>query len=132
MFVYSSELLCSLNPAPDNSRIERTLRKVLFKFKIWRPRSCSSSKTGNFDRTPNYSPSTRREHSKIASSQLKIGSLNSRSAASKAPLLHNLLQESRLDVLAITETWIPSDAPQTIKADLAPPGYKVIHQWTLH
>ena len=46
---------------------------------------------------------------KIAPPQLKIRSLNSiKSAANKAALLHNILQENHLDVLAITETWITS------------------------
>jgi len=30
-------------------------------------------------------------------------------------------------VLALTETWIPSDAPGAVKLDVAPPGYSVVH-----
>ena len=64
IFVYSSELFRSLNQASDNSRIEKALRKVLFKFKTWCPRSCSSSKTGN-DRTFTYLPSMRCEQKSL-------------------------------------------------------------------
>jgi len=34
----------------------------------------------------------------------------------------------RLDVFAMTEPWITSDAPAAIKLDVAPPGYEVVHR----
>ena len=58
---------------------------------------------------------------------LSIGLLNCRSAVSKTALLHNAVDELKLDVLAVTETWIKDDHPDTIKLDLCPPGYSVTH-----
>ena len=31
-------------------------------------------------------------------------------------------------MLALTETWIPSDVPDAVKLDVAPPGYSVVHR----
>jgi len=65
--------------------------------------------------------------------------LNARSAHHKAALNHDVIDDHRpergghcgrrrtLDVLALTETWIPSDAPDAVKLDVTPPGYSVIH-----
>ena len=33
-------------------------------------------------------------------------------------------------MLALTETWIPSDAPDAVKLDVCPPGYQVLHRHT--
>ena len=65
----------------------------------------------------------RREHSKIVSPQL-----HSWSAAKKAALLQTSCMKIILTSFPITETWLPSDAPQAIKAYLAPPGYNLIHK----
>jgi len=32
-----------------------------------------------------------------------------------------------LDTLVVTETWVRESEPDTIKLDLAPPGYAVLH-----
>jgi len=50
------------------------------------------------------------------------------SAASKAAHIHDVIADLQLDVLAVTETWITSDAPDAINLDVAPPGYHVIHR----
>ena len=46
--------------------------------------------------------------------------LNTRSARHKAPLIHDVIAANRLDLLLLTETWIPSDAPDALKLDVAP------------
>ena len=38
------------------------------------------------------------------------------------------VDDYRLDALALTETWIPSDAPDAVKLDVCPPGYQVLHR----
>jgi len=43
-------------------------------------------------------------------------------------LIHDVIADYRLDVLVLTETWIPSDAPNAIMLDVAPPGYGVLHR----
>ncbi|ESO04469.1 hypothetical protein HELRODRAFT_172856 [Helobdella robusta] len=57
---------------------------------------------------------------------LKCGLLNVRSAVNKAPLLNEVIQANNLDVFIITETWVPSDAPNAIKYGLAPEGYSIL------
>jgi Reverse transcriptase (RNA-dependent DNA polymerase)/Endonuclease-reverse transcriptase len=57
-----------------------------------------------------------------------FGLLNARSARHKAALIHDVIADQRLDVLALTETWIPSDAPDAVKLDVAPPDYSVVHR----
>ena len=58
---------------------------------------------------------------------LNFGLMNARSAVNKAAHIHDVLADHRLDVAAITETWITSDAPDAVKLDIAPAGYHVIH-----
>ena len=59
---------------------------------------------------------------------IHAGVLNVRSARHKAALIHDVIHDNRLDVLCLTETWIPADAPDAIKLDCAPPGYAVLHR----
>jgi len=52
------------------------------------------------------------------------------SSVSHANKKHYILLNTihtKLDLLAITETWIKNDHPDTIKLDLCPPGYSVTH-----
>jgi len=57
-----------------------------------------------------------------------VGLLNSRSACHKAALIHDVIADNKLDILLLTETWIPSDAPDAAKLDVAPSGYTVVHR----
>ena len=59
---------------------------------------------------------------------VNFGLLNARSAKCKAALIHDVIADSKLDLLALTETWIPSDAPNAVKLDIAPTGYQVLHR----
>ena len=69
---------------------------------------------------PNPGPSS--------SSSIGFGLVNARSAVKKAALVHDLIADLRLEVLMLTESWITSDAPDSIKLDIAPPGFQVVHQ----
>ena len=53
--------------------------------------------------------------------------MNARSEVKKASLIHDVIADYRLDVAAITETWIPSDAPNAVSLDIALSGYRVCH-----
>ena len=53
--------------------------------------------------------------------------LNARSVVNKAAVIHDVIAD-KLAVLALTETWVTSDAPDAIKLDIAPPGFQVLHQ----
>jgi exonuclease III len=60
-------------------------------------------------------------------SGLRCGVLNVRSAVNKAASIHDVISSSRLDILALTETHIPADAPAAIRNDVAPHGFSVFH-----
>ena len=62
-----------------------------------------------------------------SSVNLTFGLLNTRSVVNKAPLLHSLIADNDLSLLALTETWVKSDDPPVIKNDPAPPGYRIAH-----
>ena len=62
-----------------------------------------------------------------SSVNLAFGMLNTRSVVNKAPLIHNLIADNDLSLLALTETWIKLDDPPVIKNDPAPPGYRIAH-----
>jgi len=55
--------------------------------------------------------------------------LNARSAVNKAPLIHDMIDDRRLDLLVVTETWMKSSQPAAITEDIAPDGYRVLHQF---
>jgi len=63
-----------------------------------------------------------------ANTGVSIDLLNARSAVHKAALIHDTVADRKLDVLALTLTWVTSDAPDAVKLDVAPPGYQAIHQ----
>ena len=56
---------------------------------------------------------------------LKFGCLNIQSAVRKAALIHDIIDENKLDILILNETWIVDEDPPAIKLDVAPPGYCV-------
>ena len=56
---------------------------------------------------------------------LTSGMLNTRSVVNKAPLLHSLIIDNDLSILAITETRVKSDDPPVIINGPAPPGYRI-------
>ena len=59
--------------------------------------------------------------------QLSVGVLNIRSAVNKAALIHDTIISERLNILVLTETNIPFDAPPAVKDDIAPDGFSVLH-----
>ena len=60
-------------------------------------------------------------------SKINMGVVNARSIVNKAALLHDVIKDNRLDLLAITETWVYQDSPEVHKKDAAPPGYSIVH-----
>ena len=51
---------------------------------------------------------------------INLGCVNVRSAVNKSAEIHSIITDHNHDLLAVTETWITSDAPPAIKADIAP------------
>ncbi len=62
-----------------------------------------------------------------SSSTLNMGLINARSMVNKSALLHDVINEGRLDLLAVTETWVYKDSPEVHKKEAAPQGYSIVH-----
>jgi hypothetical protein len=62
-----------------------------------------------------------------SSPTLNMGLINARSMVNKSALIHDVISEHRLDLLAVTETWVYDDSPNVHKREAAPPGYTVVH-----
>jgi len=58
---------------------------------------------------------------------LQMGLLNVRSMVNKGPLVQDIIVSQKLDVLAVTETWITRDDPDAVKLDVAPADYIISH-----
>ena len=58
---------------------------------------------------------------------IKFGCLNVRSCRSKAALLHSIISDNSLDILALQETWLATEDPPAITRDIAPAGFTVLH-----
>ena len=58
---------------------------------------------------------------------VRFGSWNAGSAVNKGALIEDLIRDNRLDVLAVCESGIRSDAPDAVKYDIAPPDFLVLH-----
>ena len=45
----------------------------------------------------------------------------------KTALLHNLIQDFNIDMLAVTETWVYENSSDVHKEEAAPEGFNIIH-----
>ena len=57
---------------------------------------------------------------------INFGLININSVRCKAPLVHDLISDYHLDMLALTETRLQSDMPAAVKLDAAPPRYGAV------
>src|SRR5207245_4353743 len=60
-------------------------------------------------------------------STLNMGLVNARSMVNKTALIHDVIADNRLDLLAVTETWVYKDLPDVLKKEAAPHGYSISH-----
>jgi hypothetical protein len=60
-------------------------------------------------------------------SAINFGLMNVRSAVHKAALIHDVIRDHHLDLIAVTETWMFSDEPDAVARDIAPDGFRVLH-----
>ena len=63
-----------------------------------------------------------------APSSIVCGLLNARCVVNEAAVIHDVIADKKLAVLALTETWVTPDVPDAIKLDIAAPGFQVLHQ----
>jgi len=96
-----------------------------------RPRLSTPTSALAVDRPRCAAAATRRHRAESWSVCVAVvvrGLLNSLSARHKAALIHDVIADNKLDILLLTETWIPSDAPDAAKLDFALSGYTVVHR----
>ena len=62
------------------------------------------------------------------SDSIRMATLNVRSLTSKCDSFSELVSSKKLDVVAITETWLSPKETSAGLADLTPQGFKLIHQ----
>jgi hypothetical protein len=60
--------------------------------------------------------------------QLNMGLINAWSIVNKTALIHDMIKDFNLGLLAVTETFVYDDSPDVHKKDAAPTGYSIIHQ----
>ena len=63
-----------------------------------------------------------------ASAALRIDVLNVSSAVNKTALIHDVINDHRLDLFADTETRMKGSHPPAITHGMAPAGYRVLHR----
>ena len=114
------ELLSLLPPSIEGPKIKRAVREMLFSHEIWSPRRIRSNILLKLQRS---SQACRRRQA-----NLKFDLLNSRSAVNKAALIKDSMHDGAFDILVLTETWIPSDAPGCIAHSLSPDSFTSVHQ----
>ena len=58
---------------------------------------------------------------------VKLYSVNCRSVKNKALSICDLIVSNRVDIMAITETWLGSDVDNIVMSELVPNGYDIYH-----
>ena len=59
--------------------------------------------------------------------QLYVGLINAQSIVHKAALIHDVIKDNSLDLLAVTETWVYNHSPDVHKQEAVPAGYSIVH-----
>ena len=125
---YSRDELLALN---NQNNIARSVRKQLFKHKLWRPRNVESILPPDKSISPSVDSilppdelDKQRGPRRPEISTLKCGTLNPWSACNKALHIRDLIIEENLDLLAITETY---QITPSIQAKLLPPNYGIAY-----
>src|ERR1700759_4339769 len=56
-----------------------------------------------------------------------MGLVNAQSIVNKTALIHDIISDNSIHLLAITETWVYDDSPDVHKQEAAPNGYSIVH-----
>ena len=104
-----------------NAGIQKTVRKQLFKFRIWKPKITARNVNCNVNKNGNCNVGT-----VIQKKCLNFVCLNIRSIRNKTLSLYHFIVSQNVDVLALTETWL-CDGPDDLIVinNSVPPGYHI-------
>ena len=56
-----------------------------------------------------------------------MGVINARSIVNKSVLIHDIITDNHLDILAVTETWVYDNSSDVHKKEAAPDGFSITH-----
>ena len=56
-----------------------------------------------------------------------FGLINARFMIQKTALIHDVISDNRLDLIAVTEAWIYENSSDVHKRDAAPAGFSIVH-----
>jgi len=111
---------------------KKTVRKRLFELHLWAGRrlrySILAAARRSFIVSPKYSKSVLLNHSSAPHSVELFSVFNARSIVGKVSLIHDIMHDDKLDVFAVTETWVSDQTPEAIRAGVAPEGFIVHHE----
>ena len=88
----------------------RSTRKSIFRYGLWQPM--------RYRRQPRTAETRDPGTKRGPAGKLKVALINARSIVNKAPILHRIICERDLDLVAVLETWMPQDCPDAISNDL--------------
>lgn len=106
MLQYTREQLLECRQAAP-AAIPRRTRKVLFTFRLWRPRSVrvhAHLSRRNADLTK-VKVNAQEQQSRLHARQLRLATLNAFSVRNKSAALSAALTDHDLDVFLLTESW---------------------------
>ena len=97
--------------------LKRSVRKSLFKNKLWCPKSCWTTPEKSSDDRKNRLLHT------------KIGLLNAWSVNKKESFISEVITDNDLDLLVVSETWWPNDEKKSevSRGLITPKSYELLH-----
>ena len=106
MLQYTREQLLECRQAAPAAIPHRT-RKVLFTFRLWRPRSVSvhAHLSRRNSGVTKVKVNTQKQQSRLHARQLRLATLNAFSVRNKSAPLSVALTDNHLDVFMLTESW---------------------------
>ena len=135
---YTSEELHSLNKA---GRVPRQTRKVLFRYRIWRPKSRAQTKpedicqqgisrnpgkigsqTTKYQASPNNTDRKEKQERQPLHNHLNVCTVNTQSIRNKTGDVVEHVTSQNIDICAITETWL-QPADDAIRSECQVSGY---------
>jgi len=126
MLQYTREQLLECRQAAP-AAIPRRTRKVLFTFRLWRPRSVrvhAHLSRRNADLTK-VKVNAQEQQSRLHARQLRLATLNAFSVRNKSAALSAALTDHDLDVFLLTESWHEQQDDLAVRM-VCPPGYKSV------
>ena len=134
---YSSNDLKALRPASLN--IHRDVRKKLFQHRIWKPRKdkffnipviVNNRRPGKLLRNSTGADNIVIKpisHDCQPTLKFKVCCLNAQSVVNKTDSLSDFISTNDFDLIALTETWLQEETPQSVIRDLVPDNYSIKH-----